>query len=434
MTTASSMKPPDKTLRRDYVPATEAMQMLNVRRQTLYAYVSRGWIRSVAQKGQKDKLYLRDDLTRVGLRSMARSGHGAVAASAMNWGEPILATSITEITPEGPRYRGHLAADLVRSGASFEAVAELLWTGQPCENHTAASWPVRRPSAELVGLTQTLTSLQAQNNVLESFALVVLLLGLRRGPVTQRLTQGNTLAAAREIIQTVVACCGFVGVKQKYRAMLRGESVIDGLLHALALPSSTGNREALRAMLILMADHELPPGTLSARVVASAGGTLHSCLAAALCATSGVDVGRMYDAVEDFLGHPKTKTALLGKARHLHAQGQSVPGFDHPLYPRGDPRAAQLLAIAQSRPDTGRELRAIFRFIDDMREEKGLLPRQELAMVVLARAMGLPRQATAALFVLGRLAGWVAHVLEQRADGSLLRPRAKFVPSSNPAP
>jgi citrate synthase len=62
-----------------------------------------------------------------------------------------------------------------------------------------------------------------------------------------------------------------------------------------------------------------------------------------------------------------------------------------------------------------------------MRTSAGLLPRQELALVVTARAMGLPRQATAALFVLGRLAGWVAHVQEQRADGTLLRPRAKFV-------
>ncbi|MDB5932535.1 MAG: citrate synthase, partial [Polaromonas sp.] len=73
------------------------------------------------------------------------------------------------------------------------------------------------------------------------------------------------------------------------------------------------------------------------------------------------------------------------------------------------------------------ELRAIFRFIDHMRSSTGLMPRQELAMVVLARAMGLPQQAPAALFVLGRLAGWVAHVQEQRAAGTLLRPRAKFV-------
>ena len=65
-----------------------------------------------------------------------------------------------------------------------------------------------------------------------------------------------------------------------------------------------------------------------------------------------------------------------------------------------------------------------------MRTHKGLLARQELALVVLCRALGLPRQAAAALFAVGRSTGWVAHVLEQRSGGTLLRPRARFVRES----
>ena len=61
-------------------------------------------------------------------------------------------------------------------------------------------------------------------------------------------------------------------------------------------------------------------------------------LASALCATSGVDVGRMYERVEDVLGQAQTKAVLVKRAHKLHAQGQSVPGFNHPLYPKGDPR------------------------------------------------------------------------------------------------
>jgi acyl-CoA reductase-like NAD-dependent aldehyde dehydrogenase len=71
---------------RDYASAHEAMQILGVRAQTLYAYVSRGWIRSLAQKGLKQRLYLRDDILRVSIRSSARAGHGAAAASAMKDG------------------------------------------------------------------------------------------------------------------------------------------------------------------------------------------------------------------------------------------------------------------------------------------------------------------------------------------------------------
>ncbi|APW40969.1 citrate synthase [Rhodoferax koreense] len=400
------------------------MQLLNVRQQTLYAYVSRGWIRSVPQKGQKSHLYLRDDIARVGMRSAARAGHGAVAAAAMNWGEPIFPTSITEITPQGPRYRGHLAADLARSTASFETVAELLWSGVL---HERPPWPVQPPGAELLGLTETLGALQARDNILETFALVVLMLGMRRGPVAERLQQGRTLPAAREIMQAVVASCGFLGPARRYRPMQAGEDIVEGLIAALGMSSTDENRAALRHILILMADHELPPGTLGARVVASAGGTLHSCLASALCATSGVEVGRMYERVEAFLGRPQTRTVLLNRALRLHAQGQSVPGFDHPLYPQGDPRAAQLLALARARGQQTRELRSIFRFLEDIHASTGLLPRQEFALVVLARAMELPPQAPAALFALGRIAGWVAHVQEQRASGTLLRPRAKFV-------
>lgn len=412
----------------DYATAAEAMALLKVRPQTLYAYVSRGWIRSVAQKGLKEKLYSREDIARVSQRSLARSGHGPVAASAMNWGEPIFATSITEITEQGPRYRGQLAADLVRSGATFERVAELLWTGTlPASTASAAIWPVPQPTRELSGLAQILAALDAGDNLLEAFAMVVLMLGMRRGPVAQRLQQGNTLLAAREIMQTLVGCCGFIGPAHAFQPLRRGESLVDGLVQSLAMTPTAGNREALRAILILMADHELPPGTLSARVVASTGGTLHSCLASALCATSGVDVGRMYGRVEDFLGHPRGKSVLGKRASSLHAAGQRVPGFDHPLYPKGDPRATVLLDIARARSVGSRELRAIYGFIDDIHASAALLPRQELAVVVLCRALGLPRQAAAALFALGRTAGWVAHVLEQRAGGTLLRPRARFV-------
>jgi citrate synthase len=250
----------DKHLHRDYVSATEAMKLLEVKPQTLYAYVSRGWIHSVSQKGMKEKLYSREDILRVSTRSLARSGHTAVAASAMNWGEPIFPTSITEITAEGPRYRGHLAAELARSGTSFEALAELLWSGELTPQ--SPRWTVTRPAAEPVRLTQSMSMLNADQNVLESFALVVLLLGMGRGPVVKRLLKGQTLPAAREIIQTMVACCGFAGPACMYRPMLKGQSVVEGLMQSLAMVPDVENFDALRKLLILLADHELSPGTL----------------------------------------------------------------------------------------------------------------------------------------------------------------------------
>lgn len=415
----------------DYATAAEAMDLLKVRPQTLYAYVSRGWIRSVAQKGLKEKLYLREDLARVSNRSLARSGHGPVAASAMNWGEPIFATSITEITDRGPRYRSYLAVDLVRKCIAFERVAELLWTGGlPSKPTNTQPWSVPYSKLEPNKLMHSLAGIDTGNNLLEVFAMAVLMLGLKNNQAPIHLEQSSTLAAAREILQTLVGCCGIIGPCKTFQPMKKGQSLVDGLIQSLALNDSVETREVIRSVLILLADHELPPGTLSARVVASSGGTIHNCIAAALCATAGVDVGRMYGRIEDFLGHPKSRSVLEKRANKLHASGKRVPGFDHPLYPKGDPRAVLLLEIARPLCSDSRELRSIFGFIDDMKASSTLLPRQELAVVVACRALGLPRQAAAALFALGRTAGWVAHAIEQSTAATLLRPRAQFVSGS----
>lgn len=412
-------------LQRSYATRVEAMHLLGVRQQTLYAYVSRGWVRSIAQPGQKEKLYLRDDLTRLSMRAQARAGHGAVAASAMNWGDPIFPSSITEITTQGPSYRGHLAAQLVGDAVDFESVAELLWTGDLTAG--ATHWPVRRPMVELDGLRHLLAALPTSGNVLETFANVVLMLGSRRGSSADRVSRGDIGAAAREVMQTLVSCCGYLGPQRQFVRMRNGESIVSLLIRALSLPPTHENQNALRAILILLADHELSPGALGARVVASAGGTLHSCLASALCATSGMEVGRIYDRVDNLLAGASSTSAMFARARRRMKLGYQVPGFDHPLYPHGDPRATQLLELARKRPLRSAQERAIDRFIDRMQTQCGMLPRQELAVVVLSRAMGLSHQVPQVLFALSRMAGWVAHVQEQRAAGTLLRPRAKYV-------
>src|SRR5690606_38258247 len=91
--------------------------------------VSRGLISSTQNPTTGESLYLRQDVEKVKARSLARSGHGPVAAAALHWGEPVLRTAITEITPEGPRYRAHLALDLAKQGYSFEAACDYLWSG-----------------------------------------------------------------------------------------------------------------------------------------------------------------------------------------------------------------------------------------------------------------------------------------------------------------
>src|SRR5882757_5438381 len=133
-----------------WVDARKAASHLGISIRSLYAYVSRGQVRSVPGEHGRPRLYALDDLERLRVRRDARAGHGAVAAGALRWGEPVLDSAITEITARGPAYRGRLAVELAAAGMRFENVAELLWSGYlPTEPIT---WP--RPALPLAQLAR----------------------------------------------------------------------------------------------------------------------------------------------------------------------------------------------------------------------------------------------------------------------------------------
>ena len=108
------------------------------------------------------------------------------------------------------------------------------------------------------------------------------------------------------------------------------------------------------------------------------------------------------------------------------ARGDSPPGFGHPLYPQGDPRAAALLDAFTPAPGLA-ALRA------SIEAHTGQAANIDFALASLARTLDLPPDAPFALFALGRSVGWVAHALEQLQDGSLIRPRARYTGPPIPA-
>src|SRR5574338_614229 len=134
-----------------WVDSRTAAKHLGVQQRTLYAYVSRGQVRSVAGERGRPRLSSLSDLERLRVRRDARAGHGAVAAGALRWGEPVLDSAITAITPEGPAYRGQLALTLAMADVPCENVAELLWSGyQPTDR---VRWPrTALPGAQLARL------------------------------------------------------------------------------------------------------------------------------------------------------------------------------------------------------------------------------------------------------------------------------------------
>lgn len=405
-----------------YLSARDVMRLLDIRRQTLYAYVSRGWISSVAQPGRKDRLYSRDDVERVLSRSRARSGHGPVAAAAMNWGEPIITSQITQLTPEGPLYRQRSALDLAMEGADYENVAEFLWTGT--WTSAAVRWPVTSVPRAIGELTTT--HLRSNDELLELFALVSIRIGMAAGTsASNAVATDGLLASGRALLQVMTACFGCIAHARTFSPMKQGESIADALIRILDIEDSFENRRGLGAILVLFADHELSPGALAARVAAASGGTLHNCIAAAITAASGTLHARMYTSVEALLGSARTTDGLLARVADLQQAGQAIPGFGrHSVYRDGDPRTRLLLDITRERSHQPPRVKTLIAFVEQT-QRLNLHPRHELAVIALTEAMKLPAHIAGPLFVLARTAGWIAHVVEQKASRMELRPRAK---------
>ncbi|MEM6995897.1 MAG: citrate/2-methylcitrate synthase, partial [Myxococcota bacterium] len=178
--------------------------------------------------------------------------------------------------------------------------------------------------------------------------------------------------------------------------------------------------DRISAALVLCADHELNVSAFTARCVASARGTPYMVVTAALAALQGHRHGGETERFAAMLDEPGAPAAIL-EARLR--RGDHIPGFGHPLYPDGDPRAATLLA-RRGRGKGGARIEA---FIAAGRRLLGAEPTLDLGLVALCRALGLPADAPLALFAVGRLVGWIAHAIEQYASEPTIRPRARYV-------
>ncbi len=386
-----------------FVDAATAARMLGVRKETLYAYVSRGLLTRHGGARSKGSFYLRSEVERLKARHDARAGHGPVAATALRWGEPVLDSAITGIDERGPRYRGAVAVDLALAGTSFERVAELLWTGTLPEH-------AEFPPCPGVGDAPR----AALRDPFRAFA--GLLLALRDGERTPDVDATTALARARVALSTLA---GF-GARG-------GGSIAARLARALRVRTTPEHLAAIDATLVLVADHELNASSFAARVAAGTGADLHACLLAALHTASGPRHGAASTRVEALVTEVAERGGVTRALADRLRLGDPIAGFGHPLYPSGDPRAAPMFALAKKLSPSDRTVRTLLALGARVARTRRELPNVDAAIVAVAAALGAPPGAAQVLFVLGRVAGWVAHVLEQRAAGFILRPRARYI-------
>ena len=375
-----------------WLSAQQALAVLEVRPQTLYANVSRGRIRTKPDpKDPRRSLYNGEDVKRLASRRAGRRAAASVAAEAIRWGDPVLPSGVSTIAAGRLWYRGEDAVRLAQR-ATLEETAGLLWQRDAIRIDAGAikliapgpATPLQQALAALAeragkdppsrGRARTVLASEAEG-LMATLAGALLPAGARRCdlPLHQRLSRAWGAASAEDV---------------------------------------------LRCALVLLADHELNASTFAVRVAISTGASLSAGLLAGLVTLTGPLHGGAAAGVQLLVAAAR-RLGAREAVREWLAQGQPLPAFGHPLYPDGDPRAQALFAQFRI-SEMFEDVRAA---VEEMTGEK---PNVDFALAALADAHDLPAAAPFVIFALARSVGWLAHAFEQIATGELIRPRAHY--------
>jgi citrate synthase len=373
----------------DWLPVEDALVVLNVQRQTLYAYVSRGLVRAKPDDADpRRSLYAAGDIRK--LRGRRRGAHrrAEVAAGAISWGEPVLESAISTVRDGDLIYRGISATDLA-GAATLEDAAQLLWR------------------SERVAVETVRARIQGTTPKARAFAF------LSQHAASDAPTLGRSPGALH---------CDAWTLLHGFADALTG-APSDRKLH-LRLADAWGVKgrgtDLIRRALVLMSDHELNPSTFAVRIAASTGAPLAACVLAGLSTLAGPLHGEAASRALAQLDRLLAASDMPAQVKAMVARGDQIAGWSHPLYPDGDVRALDLIAAMKPRPAIAAILRAIGKATGDK-------PNCDAALAAMARELDLPPDATFSLFALARMAGWLAHAMEQRETGRIIRPRARYV-------
>ena len=418
-----------------WLTAGEAADRLRVKPATLYAYVSRGLVRRRTGTDGRRSEYHPGDVAALAVR-------GRRARQARR-SDVVVATATTAITARGPAYRGRLAIEMA-GRIGFEAAAAWLWD-------TATELPWTAPRDQVDAAAAATRHLPDTVGPARRLPLIVAAAALA-DPLRHDLDPSAVIRAGRSIIAVAAdVLCETIGTgpppgagphpgtglptdagcRSANHGGDGGTSIATRLATAIGARPTADVVGVLDAALVLLADHELAASTLAARTAASARCDPYAVVLAGLSVVSGSRHGAasrpLEQVLRDVADGADPATALADRAPGR----DRIPGFGHPLYPDGDPRGTRLLELLAGGPL--RERSAPMDAVVYAAARRGLpAPTVDAALAAVGHAAGGVVGSGELLFAVARIAGWVAHALEQYRDPDLLRPRAVYTGPSLP--
>jgi citrate synthase len=344
-------------------------------------------------------------------------------------------TAISMVNPEtnSLTYRGYPVQELTRQ-CSFEEVAYLLWHGElPTPDQIAAQNRAERAQRALdPDIAATLSGLPATAHPMDTLRTAVSLLGKADPGEDDRNPDAVQAKALRlfAVLPTVVA------MDQRRRHGLEAIPPRDDLGFAMNFLHMTFGEipepavtAAFETSLILYAEHSFNASTFTARVVTSTLSDIYSAVTAAIGALKGPLHGGANEAVMNMMEEIGTADRAEQWLETALAKKRKVMGFGHRVYKNGDSRVPTMRAalgdIAPLR--NGEQLLEIYEVLAKaMRTSKGLHPNLDYPAGPAYHLIGFDTPTFTPIFVTARLPGWTAHIAEQLADNSLVRPLAAY--------
>lgn len=198
--------------------------------------------------------------------------------------------------------------------------------------------------------------------------------------------------------------------------------------------------DAISAYMVCAIDHGFNASTFTARVIASTGADMTSCVVGGLGALSGPLHGGAPSRALEALDEVGTAERADDWARSAVLSGRRIMGFGHPVYRTEDPRSTMLKEIARQLDNGPRVAlaitleQAVLRALAELKPGRALHTNVEFYAAVVMELCGLPPELFSPTFSAARVVGWTAHVLEQAADGKIIRPSSRYVGPPAPAP